>query len=190
MHLKGNFRQQHLNTICRTISSRKLNRKTNPSLPNLATGDEATKKTEIKRKFFSRMFEFVETYSEKVLATLLPEVALNAVKTFSRGTKALLVDMKEYSWVNHVLSETRNWQKACITLSRQQLEVYLYLPGELMRVSPVLIVSAFPMAQNIAFPLAMMYPNHLLSSHFYDEAQQMKAYHSEITGRQSHYNLF
>ena len=92
-------------------------------MPNLATDEEATKKTEIKRKFFSRMFEFVETYSEKVLAKLLPEVALKAVKTFSRGTKALLIDMKEYSWVNHVLTETKNWQKACLTLSRRQLEV-------------------------------------------------------------------
>ena len=48
---------------------------------------------------------------------------MKAVKTFSRGTKALLADMKEYSWVNHVLTETSDWQKACLTLSRRQLEV-------------------------------------------------------------------
>ena len=66
----------------------------------------------------------------------------------------------------------------------------MYLPGELMRVTPVLIVSAFPFAQNVAFPLAMMYPNHLLSSHFYNENQQSMAYHGKIVGRQSHYRLF
>jgi len=180
--------QQNLNMISRTFSAAPiLNRKTNPSLPNLATAKEVTKKTEIKRKAFSRLFDFVEHYGEKVLDKLLPEVAMKAVKTFSRGTKALLADMKEYSWVNHVLTETSNWQKACLTLSRRQLEIYLYLPGEMMRVTPVLIVSAFPFAQNVAFPLAMMFPNHLLSSHFYNENQQSMAYHGKIVGRQSHY---
>ena len=67
------------------------------------------------------------------------------------------------------------------------LQIYLYLPGELIRVSPVLIVSAFPMAQNIAFPLALAFPNHLLSSHFYDEKQQLKAFYAETKGRQSHF---
>merc|ERR1719270_2436159 len=33
----------------------------------------------------------------------------------------------------------------------------------------------------------MMYPNRLLSSHFYDENQQSMAYQSEILGRHSHY---
>ena len=61
------------------------------------------------------------------------------------------------------------------------------MPGELIRVSPVLIVSAFPMAQNIAFPLALAFPNHLLSSHFYDEKQQLKAFYAETKGRQSHF---
>ena len=53
-------------------------RKTNPSLPNLATADEVTKKTEIKRKAFSRLVDFLEHYGEKVLDKLLPEVAMKA----------------------------------------------------------------------------------------------------------------
>lgn len=98
-------------------------KKTNPSLPNLATTEEATKKTEIKRKIFWRMFDYVEHYGETVLSKVLPSVAFNAIKTFSQGTKALLGDMKDYAWVNHELSESRNWQKACRFLSRRQLEV-------------------------------------------------------------------
>ena len=69
------------------------------------------------------MFDFVGTYSEKVLSNLLPEVAMKALKMFSKGTKALYDDMKTFNWTNHVLSETSNWQKACKTLSRNQLEV-------------------------------------------------------------------
>ena len=34
------------------------------------------------------MFEFLEHYGEKVLDKLLPEVALKAVKTFSKGTSS------------------------------------------------------------------------------------------------------
>ena len=70
---------QNLNMISRTFSAAPiLNRKTTPSLPNLATADEVTKKTEIKRKAFSRLFDFVEHYGEKVLDKLLPEVAMKA----------------------------------------------------------------------------------------------------------------
>ena len=53
-------------------------RKTSPSLPNLATAKEVTKKTEIKRKAFSRLVDFLEHYGEKVLDKLLPEVAMKA----------------------------------------------------------------------------------------------------------------
>ena len=100
-------------------------RKEQPSLPNLVTAEEATRKTQIKRKLFRRMFDFLETYGEKVLSSVLPEVALKAVKTFSRGTKGLFRDMKEFVWVNRVLSETSHWQTVCKSLTRRQLEVIL-----------------------------------------------------------------
>ncbi len=162
-------------------------RKVDPSLPNLATTEEATKKTEIKRKAFSRMFEYIENYGERVLSNVLPSVAMRAVKLFSKGTKALFSDMKQYEWVNHVLSVTSDWQKACKTLTRKQLEVYLYLPGELMRVTPVLVLSAFPMAQNVVFPLALIFPRRLLSSHFYTEEVQALAFSENMRHRQNHF---
>ena len=78
-HKSLNLSHQNLNMISRTFGTAPiLNRKTNPSLPNLATADEVTKKTEIKRKAFSRLFDFVEHYGEKVLDKLLPEVAMKA----------------------------------------------------------------------------------------------------------------
>ena len=65
--------------------------------------------------------------------------------------------------------------------------MYLYLPGELLRVTPVLVLSAFPMAQNVVFPVALMFPNYLLSSHFYSEDQLNSAYFQEASHRQSYY---
>ena len=67
------------------------------------------------------------------------------------------------------------------------LQIYFYLPGELLRVAPVLILSAFPMAQNVVFPLAYMYPHRLLSSHFYSDQQQTDAFYNEAKIRQSYY---
>ena len=175
-------------TLARNLnSSSSLPRKTNPSLPNLATKEEFSQKTAIKKKFFQRMLGYLETYGDKVLANVLPKVAYDAVKTFSKGTKLLLEDMKVYNWSNHVLSNTRDWQRACKSLSRRQLEVYMHLPGELLRVAPVLVVSAFPFAQNVVFPLAMMYPNYLLSSHFLTEAQKDSTHLERCKSRQSYY---
>jgi hypothetical protein len=182
-----NLSQLRSNQVRMLRTSSILMRKTDPSLPNLATAKEATKKTEIKRKFFERMLSFVETYGEKVLSNVLPKVAMDAVKLFSKGTKLLFGDMKEYTWVNHVLSETTNWQKACRSLSRKQLEVYLFLPGELLRVAPVLVLSAFPMAQNVVFPLAMMFPNRLLSSHFYSDKQLAESFLKQSRAKQIYY---
>ena len=98
-------------------------KKTRPSLPNLATSEEATKKTVLKRKLFAKIFDFIESYGEKVLSKVLPDVAMQAVKTFSTGTKSLFQDMKEFVWINRVLSETTHWQTVCRSLSRRQLEV-------------------------------------------------------------------
>lgn len=56
-----------------------------------------------------------------------------------------------------------------------------------MRVTPVLVISAFPMAQNVIFPLALMYPTRLLSSHFYTEEVQVKAHHDETSKRQGYF---
>ena len=79
LNRKENLSHQNLNMISRTFGTAPiLNKKTNPSLPNLATAKEVTKKTEIKRKAFSRLFDFLEHYGEKVLDKLLPEVAMKA----------------------------------------------------------------------------------------------------------------
>jgi len=48
-------------------------------------------------------------------------------------------------------------------------QLYLNLPSDLIRTSPVLLISALPFAQNVVFPVALMFPKLLLSSHFWSE---------------------
>ena len=66
-------------------------------------------------------------------------------------------------------------------------QIYLYLPGEVFRVTPVLVLSSFPLAQNVIFPLAMMYPNYLLSTHFYTDEQKMSSFLNDAKSKQSYY---
>ena len=55
-----------------------------------------------------------------------------------------------------------------------RFQLYLNLPSDLIRTSPVLLISALPFAQNVVFPVALMFPKLLLSSHFWSE--QVEAY--------------
>jgi len=52
-------------------------------------------------------------------------------------------------------------------LSRQELDVYFRMPSEMFRVGPTLLLSALPGFQYIIFPIALKFPKHLLSSHFW-----------------------
>ena len=127
-----------------------VTKKATPTLPNLATPEQQNVKSRLKRNLFYRFFNFIETYGEKVLSKILPEKLMTGVKLFSRGTKLLFNDMREYQAVNQYLSKSVDWEMACKGLSSKQLEVYLSLPSQIIRVSPVLILSAFPMAQNVS----------------------------------------
>nr|XP_053647620.1 LETM1 domain-containing protein 1-like [Cherax quadricarinatus] len=58
------------------------------------------------------------------------------------------------------------------TLSRRELELYYYMPGDMFRVFPVLLISSLPFGQNIAFPIGYWFPRYLLSRHFWDIQQR------------------
>ena len=157
-----------------------------PSLPNLEPNDQKSKKSAIKERLFGKFFDYIKGY-ELILEKLLPEVALRYYKIFSNGTKSLFTDMKEFIYLYRVLSSTSDWEKGCQTMTRKQLELYLTLPAELLRVAPVLIISAFPMAQNVAFPLALWAPKRLLSIHFWSDEIKQEVDEANLKLRQSFY---
>ena len=66
---------------------------------------------------------FLQAKYESVLKSVLPASAVKILELFTQGTKLLFADMKEFAWTNHVLTSTTNWEKACNTLTRHQLEV-------------------------------------------------------------------
>lgn len=56
--------------------------------------------------------------------------------------------------------------------SYRNLQIYHYMPWDMLRVSPMLLVSAIPLGQNVAVPIAFYFPRHFLSYHFWTEQQR------------------
>ena len=137
-------------------------------------------------RLFERLFDYLSKY-EVVLQKVLPTIAYKAYKTFSEGSKKLFKDMAEWANVYGTLSATSDYQTMTATLTSKQLQLYLSLPAELRRVGPVLVVSALPMAQNVVFPLALMFPKLLLSRHFWDDKLKQEVMEETIKARHSFY---
>ena len=142
------------------------------TFPNLAS--EPSKQMQAKEKLFFRLLDYLPGY-EKAVSKIVPEKFVQVSRLFIRGVKLIFQDMKSFSSVHSILSGTQDPEKACLTMSRQQLEIYETLPRDLLRVGPVIVLSALPMAQYAVFPIALMYPKKLLSHHFWTEEQKRDA---------------
>ena len=136
------------------------------TLPKLVPASVSSKRQELKKHLFFRFLDHIKNF-DVILDKLLPAKAVQYYRLFTDGTKLLFGDMKSFANVYQILSDTSDWEKACKTLTKRELELYMTLPKDLLRVVPVLTLSALPLMQNVVFPLALMYPKQLLSSHFW-----------------------
>ena len=171
---------RHVSTSNNNKNNRERSKivKSNPTLPKLFAPeqDKTGARAEFGWRIFGSFLDFIKYYPVKVLDKVLPDKAVKAYRTFLTGSKSLFRETRDFAEIYHVLSETRDWRKACASLTRSQLELYRRLPSELMRVAPVLAVSALPMAQNVVFPLALWHPRKFLSSHFWSPEVKSEAF--------------
>lgn len=58
-------------------------------------------------------------------------------------------------------------------LSYRELSIYFQLPRDLIKVGPFIIISAAPFANYVTFPVAYMFPRHILSHHFWSIEQKV-----------------
>ncbi|XP_023348782.1 uncharacterized protein LOC111717518 isoform X2 [Eurytemora carolleeae] len=122
-------------------------------------------RTRIFWKMFNNLFLYLKSYGD-ILKTAFPDRVVKTYKIFSIGTKSLFSEMKVYSGVHRSIA--KNKARDYSQLSR--------LPKDLVRVTPVLLISALPFAQNIVFPLALLYPRVFLSTHFWNTEQLLEHY--------------
>lgn len=93
----------------------------------------------------------------------------NMFRIFSIGLKDFVVDFKDFIKVLMVISMPGSTVRA---LSRRDLELYYNMPGDMLRVFPILVISSIPFGQNVAFPIGYWFPKHLLCHHFWDIKQR------------------
>jgi LETM1-like protein len=109
----------------------------------------------VRQYVFSRFFNYISNY-DKVLEQKFPS-AMHVYRVFMLGVKDFYVDMKKYFKINGIVNSSGKGIRA---LTRKEMELFQQMPRDLMKVGPVLLISALPFANYVVFPLA--YVNFLL----------------------------
>uniref|UniRef100_A0A1B6C6Z9 Letm1 RBD domain-containing protein n=1 Tax=Clastoptera arizonana TaxID=38151 RepID=A0A1B6C6Z9_9HEMI len=130
----------------------------------------------------SRYMDFVQNY-EAVLEKRFP-AAIRVYRVFMVGIKEFYKDLKMFFSVVHKLNLTG---KGLDSLTRKELEIYHQMPKDMIKVSPVLLLSALPFANYVIFPLAYMLPRQLLTSHFWSLQQRAEFALIEQKNRLKHF---
>lgn len=105
------------------------------------------KSRNIRQYFFSRFFTYISNY-DAVLENRFPK-AIKIYRVFMVGVKDFYSDMKRYYKINSIMSE-----KGLRALTRKEMELHHQMPKDIMKVAPVLLISALPFANYVVFPLA------------------------------------
>ncbi|CRK95744.1 CLUMA_CG009201, isoform A [Clunio marinus] len=121
----------------------------------------------VRQYFFTRFFNYISNY-DKILEKRFP-AAMHVYRVFMVGVKDFYSDMKKYFKVNAIMNSSEKGIKA---LTRKEMELWKQMPRDMMKVAPVLLISALPFANYVIFPLAYMYPRQLLTSHFWSIQQK------------------
>lgn len=71
-------------------------------------------------------------------------------RVFSVGIKDFLRDLKTYISLRFKLIKDKGFTK----MTRQEIELYQKMPSDMLKIAPVLILSAIPFGNYVIFPLA------------------------------------
>ncbi|XP_025833045.1 LETM1 domain-containing protein 1 isoform X2 [Agrilus planipennis] len=124
-------------------------------------------KTKIRFYLLDQYSYYLDKY-EKILEKQLPG-AMKIYRIFMEGIKHFFRDFKEFIKIyREVNFSTRDIR----TLELNQLELYDQMPRDMLKIAPVLLISALPLANYVIFPLAFYFPRQLLTHHFWDLKQK------------------
>jgi len=121
------------------------------------------------RKYISNKFlQFIQSY-ERILEKRFPRT-FKIYRVFTIGTKDFTRDSLQYFRISRELFGGKRVNE----FNYKELLVYFQTPKDMLRVGPVLLVSALPFTQYIVFPLAYLLPKQLLSHHFWTIEQRQR----------------
>lgn len=134
-----------------------------PSIDPSSGGVVDTKKSrvnELKKYWIFRYIDYVKNY-DKILEKNFPR-ALRVYRVFSSGTREFYKDLKQYMKVR---KKQRLYGPKSLTSA--ELQLAYTMPKDLIKISPILLVSAIPFTNYVIFPLAFYFPHLLLTSHYW-----------------------
>uniref|UniRef100_A0A034W6R5 LETM1 domain-containing protein 1 n=1 Tax=Bactrocera dorsalis TaxID=27457 RepID=A0A034W6R5_BACDO len=101
---------------------------------------------------FKHFFDYIKNY-EKLLEKNFPS-AMKLYRTYVDGVMDFYNDMKSYLKIARIVNNSPMGLKA---LNRKELELYMQMPRDMMKVAPALIVVALPLVGYVAMPLIYFY---------------------------------
>lgn len=111
----------------------------------------------------------VQNY-ENVLEKNFPK-AVKVYRTFFDGMKYFYSDMKRYLKIARIASTSPLGLKA---LNRQELELYMQVPRDMVKVAPAIIITSLPFVGYAIYPLIFAFPRVFLTHHFWTPQQRVE----------------
>lgn len=130
---------------------------------------------------FSAYIDRVQNY-ESVLEKNFPK-AVKVYRTFFDGMKDFYSDMKRYLKIVRIVTSSSLGLKA---LNRQELELYMQLPRDMVKVAPAIVLTAVPFVGYAVFPLIFGFPRVFLTHHFWTSQQKIEFQQYYATQRLSY----
>ncbi|XP_063701381.1 LETM1 domain-containing protein 1 [Culicoides brevitarsis] len=124
-------------------------------------------RSNVRGYFFGKFFDYVQNY-DKIIEKRFPG-AMQVYRVFMTGVREFVKDMIRFLKITKIANNSELGLRA---LNRSEIECYYYLPKDMFKIAPTLLISALPLANYVVFPIAYMYPRTFLTSHFWTEKQK------------------
>lgn len=115
---------------------------------NKHTHSIRNEKEKLRTYIVQRYIDYVKNYTQ-VFEQRFPSLA-KIYRIFSIGIKDFLRDLKTYIKLRMKIAKNGGFSN----MSRQEIELYQKMPSDMLRIAPVLILSAIPFGNYVIFPLA------------------------------------
>lgn len=105
-------------------------------------------KEKLRTFIVQKYLEYVKNYTA-FLEVRFP-TAVRMYRVFSVGIKDFLKDLKTYITLRFRVMKDKGFSN----MTRKEIELYQKMPSDMLKIAPVLFLSAIPFGNYIIFPLA------------------------------------
>lgn len=124
---------------------------------------------DVNRYMFTAYIDRVQNY-QNILEKNFPK-AVKVYRTFFDGMKDFYSDMKRFLKIARIVNSSPHGLK---TLNRQEVELYMQLPRDMVKVSFAVILTSLPFVGYAVYPLIFGFPRVFLTHHFWNSQQKVE----------------